>query len=95
MFLIDEEEMVAKKKYNEGKIDLETLNQILGRNTEEDDDENRDITEQRNFNLLFTGALKEDVLKQLNWRQKINHFPFSFNIGRKDAMWKNYQKLEV
>ena len=45
MFLIDEDEMVAKKKYNEGKIDLETLNQILGWNTEDDDDENRDITE--------------------------------------------------
>jgi hypothetical protein len=45
MYLIDEDEMVAKKKYNEGKIDLETLNQILGRNTEDDDDENRDITE--------------------------------------------------
>jgi len=26
MYLIDEEEMAAKKKYNEGKIDLETLN---------------------------------------------------------------------
>lgn len=63
MYLIDEDEMVAKKKYNEGKIDLDTLNQILGWNTEEDDDENRDITEQREFNLLFTGALKEDVLK--------------------------------
>jgi len=30
MYLIDEDEMVAKKKYNEGKIDLDTLNQILG-----------------------------------------------------------------
>ena len=63
MYLIDEDEMVAKKKYNEGKIDIDTLNQILGWNTEEDDDENWDITEQREFNLLFTGALKEDVLK--------------------------------
>ncbi len=63
MYLIDEEEMVAKKKYNEGKIDLATLNQILGRNTEDEDDENRDITDQTEFNLLFTGALKEEVLR--------------------------------
>jgi len=63
MYLIDEEEMVAKKKYNEGKIDLATLNQILGRNKEDEDDENRDITDQTEFNLLFTGALKEEVLR--------------------------------
>lgn len=25
--------------------------------------------------------------------QKINHFPGTFNIGRKDRLWKNYQKL--
>ena len=26
---------------------------------------------------------------------KINHFPGTFNIGRKDRLWKNYQKLRV
>lgn len=39
MYLTDEEEMVAKKKYNEGKIDLQTLNSILGKDDSGDDDE--------------------------------------------------------
>lgn len=39
MYLTDEEEMVAKKKYNEGKIDLQTLNQLLGKPDGMDTDE--------------------------------------------------------
>ena len=25
--------------------------------------------------------------------QKVNHFPGTFHIGRKDKLWKNYRKL--
>ena len=25
--------------------------------------------------------------------QKLNHFPGTFNIGRKDKLWRNYHKL--
>lgn len=71
MFLTDEEEMVAKKKYNEGKIDLATLNMLLGRDKDEEEEEEiKDIKDDdpKNFNLLFTGALKDEILKALKSR---------------------------
>jgi len=46
MWLTDEDEMVAKKKFNEGKIDQEELNKILGRvSDDEDTEEVKDIRE--------------------------------------------------
>jgi hypothetical protein len=39
MYLTDEDEMVAKKKFNEGKIDLEELNKLLGKESDYDEDE--------------------------------------------------------
>ena len=80
MWLVDEAEMVAKKKYNEGRIDLKTLNEFLGRDPDADEDEKIE-SDDRNFNLLFTGAVKEDLLKTIRPYQKINHFPFSYNVG--------------
>lgn len=94
--LCDEFEMCARKKYNEGRMTLEELTEILGKNVEEEteDDRKEENIGKKDFNLIFTGAVKEEVLKQLRPNQKINHFPFSYNIGRKDAMWKNYKRLE-
>lgn len=37
--------------------------------------------------------MKSPLFKDLNETQKINHFPGTFNIGRKDRLWKNYHKL--
>jgi hypothetical protein len=46
MWLTDEDEMIAKKKFNEGKIDQEELNKILGRvSDDEDTEEVKDIRE--------------------------------------------------
>lgn len=39
MWMTDEHEMVAKKKFNEGKIDQEELNKILGREENQDEEE--------------------------------------------------------
>ena len=41
------------------------------------------------WNILFTGMCKTDLLKDASKYQKINHFPQSYQIGRKDLMWKN------
>ena len=46
----------------------------------------------RDWNLLWTGATKLDILKYMNEFQKVNHFPGSYQLGRKDLMWKCVQK---
>lgn len=48
----------------------------------------------REWNLLWTGATKTDVVKYMNKFQKVNHFPGSYNLGRKDLMWKNISKMK-
>ena len=39
--------------------------------------------------------MKSPMFKEIGVTQKINHFPGTFNIGRKDKLWKNYHKLRV
>lgn len=66
--MTDEDEMVAKKKFNEGKIDEEELNRLLGREENlNEDEEVKDIPDEDpwEWNLLFTGALKEETLRAL------------------------------
>lgn len=77
MYLVGEKQMLKKKRIAQGLTDSDTSDE------DEDPDEN-------NFNLLFSGSIKDDILKRLKSYQKINHFPKSFNLGRKDAMWRNY-----
>jgi hypothetical protein len=47
------------------------------------------IDEGDDWNLLWTGFGSTDVLKEMDRYQKMNHFPGSFNLGRKDYMFKN------
>lgn len=45
--MTDEDEMVAKKKFNEGKIDEEELNRLLGREENlNEDEEIKDIPDE-------------------------------------------------
>merc|ERR1719193_2961001 len=37
--------------------------------------------------------MKSALFKEINENQKINHFPGTFNIGRKDKLWRNYHRL--
>jgi len=37
--------------------------------------------------------MKYIQFKEVKEGQKINHFPGTFNIGRKDKLWRNYHKL--
>ena len=51
----------------------------------------------RNFSFRWGGIwgkhMKSPQFKDINEGQKINHLPGTFNIGRKDRLWKNYQRL--
>ena len=47
------------------------------------------------YNLLWTGYTTiEDILK-LNKYQKVNHFPNSVNVGRKDLLWTNIKNMRL
>lgn len=48
----------------------------------------------KDWNLLWTGGTKTDVLRYMNKFQKMNHFPGSYQLGRKDLMWKNISRLK-
>ncbi len=40
--------------------------------------------------------MKSHLFKEsISESQKINHFPGTFNIGRKDRLWKNYHKMRL
>lgn len=45
------------------------------------------------FNLIWTGYTTIDDILPLNKYQKINHFPNSVNLGRKDLLWQNVQRM--
>jgi hypothetical protein len=46
------------------------------------------------WNIMWTGIIKNDYLKESTKYQKMNHFPQSQQIGRKDLMWKNIVRLK-
>ncbi|KAF7670248.1 hypothetical protein LDENG_00043360 [Lucifuga dentata] len=47
------------------------------------------------FNLLWTGShLKPYLLRSLQGFQKVNHFPRSYELTRKDRLYKNIQRMQ-
>ncbi|XP_067312344.1 tubulin polyglutamylase TTLL5 [Pseudorasbora parva] len=47
------------------------------------------------FNLMWTGShLKPQLLRTLQDFQKANHFPRSFELTRKDRLYKNIQRMQ-
>uniref|UniRef100_A0A8C7YFF0 Tubulin--tyrosine ligase-like protein 5 n=1 Tax=Oryzias sinensis TaxID=183150 RepID=A0A8C7YFF0_9TELE len=47
------------------------------------------------FNLMWTGShLKPYVLRSLQDFQKVNHFPRSYELTRKDRLYKNIQRMQ-
>ena len=48
-----------------------------------------------NFNLIWTGYTTIDDILPLNKYKKINHFPNSTNLGRKDLMWNNIFRMKL
>lgn len=82
MLLVNEKYMLKKKKQDQG----------LDSSDSSDEEDYKDEF-QDDFNILFTGAVKEDILKKSRGYYKISHFPHSYNIGRKDAMWRNINRM--
>lgn len=48
----------------------------------------------RDWNILFAGYIKGEFLREVDKHQRINHFPSSYEIGRKDRMWMNVARMK-
>lgn len=46
------------------------------------------------YNVIWTGICRPEQLKVATKFQKINHFPNSLQLGRKDLMWRNLQRAQ-
>nr|XP_018905495.1 PREDICTED: tubulin polyglutamylase TTLL5-like isoform X2 [Bemisia tabaci] len=47
------------------------------------------------FNLLWTGVhLKPQILRAMTVHQRVNHFPRSYELTRKDRLYKNIEKMQ-
>src|SRR6218665_1017064 len=42
-----------------------------------------------NWNAIWTRHLKIAEFNQIGFSQRVNHFPGSFHLGRKDRLWMN------
>ena len=40
-------------------------------------------------------SMKPVQFRTMQENQKVNHFPGTFHIGRKDRLWKNYRRLQL
>ena len=47
------------------------------------------------YNLIWTGYTTIQDILRLNKYQKINHFPESVNLGRKDLLWQNIYRMRL
>ncbi|XP_037894936.1 tubulin polyglutamylase TTLL5 [Glossina fuscipes] len=55
----------------------------------------REAHEDENFNVLWTGVhMKPDVLRNLAPYQRVNHFPRSYEMTRKDRLYKNIERMQ-
>ena len=46
--------------------------------------------------ILFWGRLQvPEFVEKLGLNQKVNHYPGSKNLGRKDYLWKNYARMKI
>lgn len=46
------------------------------------------------WNVMWTGVTRPEILKDMTRFQRVNHFPQSFHLGRKDLMWKNIYRMK-
>ena len=53
------------------------------------------LEKMEDFNLIWTGYTQIEDILSLNKYQKVNHFPNSLNLGRKDLLWNNIMRLKL
>jgi hypothetical protein len=51
------------------------------------------VDEGYDWNLLWSNYTGPDILRDMDKYQKINHFPSSYQMGRKDCIWKNVHRM--
>ena len=51
------------------------------------------VDEGWDWNLLWVGYCSPELLRDMNNYQKCNHFPMSYQMGRKDCLWKNVARM--
>eukprot|EP00899_Mesostigma_viride_P010233 jgi/Mesvir1/19210/Mv11519-RA.4 len=51
-------------------------------------------TDGDSWNVLWSGALKGDDYRGFNPFQKVNHFPGTWELGRKDKMYRNVARMK-
>ncbi|KAG6441981.1 hypothetical protein O3G_MSEX002135 [Manduca sexta] len=53
------------------------------------------VSDSKDFNLMWSGLHpKPDVLRSLSPYQRVNHFPRSYELTRKDKLFKNIEKMQ-
>ncbi|XP_075151379.1 tubulin tyrosine ligase-like 5 [Haematobia irritans] len=51
--------------------------------------------EDESFSILWTGVhMKPDMLRNLSPYQRVNHFPRSYELTRKDRLYKNIERMQ-
>ena len=50
-------------------------------------------TSEDNYNLYMTGGIRPKVLLGMSEFQKYNHYPGSWQLGRKDNLWRNVSRM--
>lgn len=45
------------------------------------------------FNLYISGSIRPRILLEMDGYQKYNHYPGSWQLGRKDNLWRNVSKM--
>jgi len=50
-------------------------------------------TESKNWNVLWSAPLHVETIKKFNKYQRCNHFPSTWQIGRKDNLWRNFARF--
>ena len=51
------------------------------------------IEKANTWNVMWTGYTKFEDIREMNKYQKVNHFPGSIQLGRKDLLWKNIYRV--
>ncbi|XP_046804788.1 tubulin polyglutamylase TTLL5 isoform X3 [Lucilia cuprina] len=78
-----------KLTYKFVQTETKLLRKIFARHGLTESDENE------NFSILWTGIhMKPDILRNLAPYQRVNHFPRSYELTRKDRLYKNIERMQ-
>jgi tubulin polyglutamylase TTLL4 len=53
------------------------------------------MSERREWIGYWGKHMKAAAFRNIQPHQKVNHFPGTFEIGRKDKLWKNLNKAQI